>query len=77
MTETMISELGGKLETYYYDSNCDAYLICELPDAASVAAIALTIKASGMGSITATALIEPEEIDKAAKLAVQYRHPGN
>jgi uncharacterized protein with GYD domain len=76
MTETMIHELGGKMEAYYYISNCDAYVICELPDSASAAAIALTIKASGMGSISVTALLEAEEVDKATKLAVKYRHPG-
>ncbi len=77
MTETMVNELGGKLEAFYFISSCDAYVICELPDAASAAAIALAIKASGMGSITTTVLLEPEEVDKAAKLAVKYRVPGN
>jgi len=77
MTETMISEMGGKMEAYYYISNCDAYVICELPDSASAAAIALAIKASGMGSISTTVLLESEEVDKASKLAVKYRHPGN
>lgn len=77
MTEAMITELGGKLESYYYISNCDAYVICELPSMAAAAAIALTIKASGMGSISTTVLLEPEEVDNAAKLSVKYRHPGN
>ena len=77
MTATMINELGGKLESFYYISNCDAYVICELPDAASAAAIALAIKASGMGSISTTVLLEAEEVDKAAKMIVKYRNPGN
>lgn len=38
--------------------------------------IALAIKASGMGSISTTVLLEPEEIDKATSLVVKYRHPG-
>ncbi|MEI6265171.1 MAG: GYD domain-containing protein [Sphingobacteriia bacterium] len=75
-TEKMINELGGKLEAFYYVNNCDAYVICELPDSASAAAIALTIKASGMGSIKTTLLLEPSEVDKATKLTVKYRHPG-
>jgi len=72
MTENMIRELGGKMESYYYISNCDAYVIAELPDAAAAAAIAITIKASGMGSITATLLMEAEEVDRAMKHSVKY-----
>jgi len=76
-TEKMITELGGKLEAFYYVSHCDAYVICELPDMASAAAIALTIKASGFGSIKTTVLLEVEEVDNAKNLAVHYPGPGN
>jgi len=76
-TESMINGLGGKMEAYYYVSYCDAYVICELPNAAAAAAIALAIKASGMGSITTTLLLEPEEVDNAARMEVKYRHPGS
>jgi len=76
-TEKMLSDLGGKLEAFYYVSNCDAYVICELPDMASAAAIALTIKATGLGSISTTVLLDPEEVDKATKLSINYRSPGN
>ena len=76
-TEKMINELGGKLEAFYYVSNCDAYVICELPDLASAAAIALTIKATGLGSIKTTVLLHPQEVDKATQLAVNYRSPGS
>jgi len=77
MTQTMISELGGKMEAYYYTNDCDAYVLCELPDNAAAAAISLSIKASGMGSVKTTVLLEAEEVDKAAKLTVKYRQPGN
>ncbi len=77
LTETMINEMGGKMESFYYISNCDAYVICELPNTAAAAAIALAIKASGMGSISTTVLLEPEELDIASKLSVNYRHPGS
>ncbi|PQJ09348.1 GYD domain protein [Flavipsychrobacter stenotrophus] len=77
MTESMINGLGGKMEAYYYVSNCDAFVICELPDAAAAAAIALAIKASGMGSITTTLLLETEEVDRATQLTVQYQHSAS
>ena len=74
-TEAMIKGLGGKMEAYYYISNCDAYVICDLPDAAAAAAIALTVKASGMGSISTTVLLEAADVDKAVKLSVKYSNP--
>ena len=77
MTETMINGLGGKMEAYYYTGSCDAYVICELPDAAAAAAISLAIKASGLGSASMTLLLETEEVDKATKLNVKYTAPGN
>jgi uncharacterized protein with GYD domain len=76
-TEKMITELGGKLEAFYYVGNCDAYVICDLPDMAAAAAIALTIKASGFGSIKTQVLLEPEAVDRATALAVHYPGPGN
>lgn len=76
-TEKMITELGGKLEAFYYVSNCDAFVICELPDTATAAAIALTIKSTGLGSIKTTVLLNVEEVDKAVSLAVNYRSPGS
>ncbi len=76
-TELMINELGGKMESFYYISNGDAWVICELPDLASAASIALKIKASGMGSISTTVLLETEEVDKAIKLNAGYRYPGS
>lgn len=75
-TDKMIAELGGKMEAFYYVSNCDAYVICELPDMASAAAIALAIKATGLGSIKTTVLMHPEEVDKATQMSINYRVPG-
>jgi uncharacterized protein with GYD domain len=76
-TEKMSNSLGGTLEAYYYVNNCDAYVICELPSMAAAAAIALTIKSTGLGSVKTQILLEPEEVDAAAALSVEYRSPGN
>ncbi len=76
VTATMIKGLGGKMESYYYVSHCDAYVICDLPNAAAAAAIALKIKASGMGSVTTTLLLDAKEVDDAIALEVKYGQPG-
>ena len=54
----------------------DAYLVAEVPDVLDVAAISLTVAASGSVRITTTQLLTPEEIDSAAKRNTQYRAPG-
>lgn len=76
--EDMINALGGKLDCFYYSfGEHDVYAISSLPDAATAAAMALTIKASGLVSISTTVLIDPEEIDKAKDISVNYRTPGS
>ncbi|KAA9035842.1 GYD domain-containing protein [Ginsengibacter hankyongi] len=74
----MIADIGGKLEAFYFAfGDYDVYAIAELPDTTSAAALALTINASGMVNLSTTLLLTPEEIDKAAKMTVNYRSPGN
>ena len=76
--EKMITSLGGKMEAFYYAfGDHDVYVIGEVPDDASLAAFAMTINASGLVSISTTILLSPEEIDKATKVSVDYRSPGN
>ena len=76
--DKMVNELGGNLEVFYYAfGQYDVYAICSFPDQATAAAIALTINASGLVSISTTVLVDPEEIDKAKDISVEYRAPGN
>jgi uncharacterized protein with GYD domain len=77
IVEKMINDIGGKMEAFYYAfGDHDVYSIAELPDMASVAALALTINASGLVSVSTTLLLDTEEIDKATKISVNYRPPG-
>ena len=76
--EKMITEMGGKLEVFYFAfGNDDVYAIAEIPDAATAAAISLSINASGLVTVSLTVLLDPEEIDKATHIPVNYRSPGN
>jgi uncharacterized protein with GYD domain len=76
--EKMFTGVGCKLESFYYAfGDCDAYIIGEVPDEATLAALVLTVRAAGVVSVSTTMLLSPEEIDKAAKLSVEYRAPGN
>lgn len=75
--EKMVKDLGGKLESFYFAfSDHDVYAIVDMPDTKSIAAMSLNINATGLATISTTILINPEEIDQASKLGVNYRKPG-
>ena len=77
VVQMMVKGLGGKLESlnFAYGED-DAYIVTDLPDAASGLALALAVNASGAVRLSTIPLITPEEIDVAAKKAVNYRAPG-
>ena len=75
--EKAIKSMGGTLETFYYAfGDTDAFVIADLPDNISTAALALTIGASGAVTVKTTVLITPEEVDIAVKKSPSYRPPG-
>lgn len=75
--EKMLVEMGGKMEAFYYAfGEQDVYVIFELPDDISAAAVGLRVNSSGLVSISTTVLLSPEDIDKASKKSVSYRAPG-
>ncbi len=75
--DKMVNDLGGKLESFYYAfGEYDVFAICSLPDTATAAAMALSINSSGLVSISTTVLVDPEDIDKAKDISVEYRTPG-
>jgi hypothetical protein len=54
----------------------DAYLICELPDNVTAAALALAVNASGLAVSSTVVLLTPAEVDQATKKSIEYRPPG-
>lgn len=75
--EQTISGLGGKVEAYHYAfGEWDVFVIAEMPDEATAAAVVLAFGASGAVSAKTTVLIDPETIDQAAGKAVSFRPPG-
>lgn len=76
-TEELIQSLGGTLEAYYFAfGETDGCVIADLPDNASMAAIALTVGASGAVAVKTTVLMTPEQVDEAVKKTPSYRPPG-
>ena len=69
--------LGGRLESFDFAfGDSDAYVIAEVPDNESAAALALTVNAMGGAVVKTTVLLTPEEIDLAAEKSVRYQPPG-
>ena len=75
--EKMVSSAGGTVESFYYAfGDSDLYVISDVPDNISAAALSLIASAGGAASVKTTVLLTSEEMDAAAKKTVDYRPPG-
>jgi uncharacterized protein with GYD domain len=75
--EKLFSSVGGKIEAFYYAfGDTDLFIIADVPDNVSAAALSLTVNAVGAATARVTVLLTPEEIDAAAKKTPSYRPPG-
>ena len=75
--EEVVKSVGGSLEAFYFTfGETDAFVIVDLPDNVSGAAISLAINASGALRGKTTVLLTPEEMDAAAQKTVAYHPPG-
>jgi uncharacterized protein with GYD domain len=75
--EKLLANLGGKLDTAYYSfGDVDLYVIVDIPDSVTAAAVSLTVGAAGSASIRTRVLLDPKDIDAATKKTVEYRAPG-
>jgi len=74
----LAASVGGKLESFYFAfGDPDAYVVVDLPDNESAAAVAIAVNTGGGATVKTVALLTPEEIDAAAKRSVDYRPPGS
>src|SRR5688572_33091861 len=76
--EQVAKSVGGKLESFYFAfGESDAYVIVDLPDNETAAAVALGVNSAGGVEARTVVLLTPEEVDAAAKRSVDYRPPGS
>ena len=72
-----VESLGGQVESFHFGfGDHDVFVIADLPDNESAAAMALAVNSSGAVTTRTVVLVTPEEIDAAAERSVQYRPPG-
>jgi len=75
--EQTVRGLGGSLESFYFAfGDTDAYVVVDLPDNATAAAISMVVNAAGGAQVTTVPLMTPEEADEATKKSVEYRPPA-
>jgi uncharacterized protein with GYD domain len=75
--EKLFASVGGKVEAFYYAfGDTDLFIVADVPDNVSAAALSLTASAAGTASAKVTVLLTAEELDAAAKKSIQYRPPG-
>ena len=76
-TQAAVESAGGTLESFYYAfGDTDVFIIADLPDDESAAALNLAAAAAGAVSTKTTVLLTAEQLDAASKKAVTYRKPG-
>jgi uncharacterized protein with GYD domain len=75
--EKAVKSIGGKVDAMYWGlGQHDAFLIVDLADNSTAAALSLAVGSSGAVRTDTTALMTVEEVDAACKQAVKYRPPG-
>jgi uncharacterized protein with GYD domain len=76
--ERVIGSLGGSVEAFYFGfGDTDAYIIAEVPDAVTAAALAATVGASGaLSKYETVPLLSCADMDAAIQMTVDYRAPG-
>ena len=70
--------LGGTMDSFLFAfGGTDVYVVADLPDHASAAALALTVSAGGGATTKTVVLLTTAELDAAAAKRVGYRPPGS
>ncbi|MFI0786835.1 GYD domain-containing protein [Streptomyces lydicus] len=75
--EQVVRSRGGTVEALYFAyGDADLYCVIDFPDPLSMAAVAMTVRASGALQSRTVPLLTVEEIDEAARQDVDFRTPG-
>ena len=70
----MIKSVNGTVEAFYYAFGAtDVFVIVEVPDAVTAAALSLAVNQSGAVHLRTHVLMTPEDMDQAVKKSVGYR----
>ena len=75
--EQLFGSVGARVEAFYYAfGDTDLFVIADVPDNVTAAALSLIVNAAGAATARITVLLTAEEIDAATKKTPSYRPPG-
>jgi uncharacterized protein with GYD domain len=75
--EKLLTGMGGKLEGFYFAfGEADAYVLVDVPNSVSAAALSMAVSASGVVRSKTISLLTVEEVDQAIAKNVTYSRPG-
>ena len=75
--EKLFASLGGTVEAFYFAfGDTDVFVIADVADNVTAAALSLSVNATGVVNSRVTVLLTAEEIDTAVKKTPTYRPPG-
>jgi uncharacterized protein with GYD domain len=75
--EKMAAEMGGSISSFDFAfGDTDAYVIAEMEDQVTAAAVATAVAASGAGTIETVVLLSADDVDRAIWKHAPYRAPG-
>ena len=75
--EKMAAEMGGSITSFDFAfGDTDVFVIAEMPDQVTAAAVATAVSASGAGTIETVVLLSADDVDRAIAKNVPYRAPG-
>lgn len=75
--EAAAESVGGKVEHFLFAfGGTDVYVIAEMPDNVTAAALALAVSAGGGATVKTVVLLSTADLDAAAAKQVSYRPPG-
>lgn len=73
----MIKGLGGTMDGFFFAfGDTDVYVVAELPDDETAAAIAFNVSAAGGATTSTVKLLTVEQADAALSIGVSYVPPG-
>ncbi|MGP3980002.1 GYD domain-containing protein [Streptomyces sp. KR80] len=80
VVERLVQSLGGRLESIHWAfGDEDVYVVADLPDNPSAAAMGMVVSAAGGVRTSTVVLLTAEEMDEAVQQRakrVEYRKPG-
>ena len=75
--EKALTSIGGKLEAVYFAlGGADVYVVIDVPDHVTAAALSYGVCASGLVHTRTIQLLTVEEMDQALSKTLVYKAPG-